>query len=108
MRVNVAKQPDRFEMVVWDGTNVDEVNEYIRSVNDPTGTAEVVVDEDGNARVVVNNGYDVKPLSIGAFVHASSYMWGGPIITVYSPAEANAQLYTYPTFDPVADATTTS
>lgn len=72
MKFDVAKQPERLHMVQWDGSNVEEVNEYIASVNDPTGHAEVVVTNDGAAYVDTQTGE--KPLVPGALVHAVAYM----------------------------------
>lgn len=100
MKFDVAEQPPRRRVVQWDGTNVDEVDAYIESVNDPDGKAWVEVHDDGTAGVRKTSGTE-KPLVPGALVYAEPFMWGGPVITVYTPEEARATLYPYPEFPPV-------
>lgn len=98
--VDVAEQPERLTMVVWDG-DVENLNAYLAAVDDPNGTPWVVENMDGSAFIQAPGG--PKLLQPGALVHAKPYMWGGPIVTVYPPEEANARLYPYPEYPDVAD-----
>lgn len=101
MRIDVAKQPDHVTLIRWDGDNEQEMDDYLKSVSSASGkTADLVVQDDGSA--YITSYFPNKFVNVGDYVLATAATFGGPMVTVYSPAEVNTVFYPYPTFPAIA------
>lgn len=103
MRFEVAVKQERVQLLRWDGSNVDELNTYINSVQNTDGKVYAGLNDDGTAFVQHYN--TEKPLPTGSLVNVIYGMFGGPVITIYTPDEVNAKFYPYPDHEAVFNET---
>jgi len=94
MRIEVARVPDKFTLVKWDGTNEQEMRDLLTEASGPDGWFTFELNPDNSCTVSSPAG--TFTFDVGDYMHAMLYQWGSPLIQKYTPEQADATYYLYP------------